>query len=84
MPQRYGGDGRLRRYKDGRRRDARAVQRHLRELDVPGQVVEFSTEVPTAAAAAEQLGCPVGAIANSLVFAVDNDAAMAYRRRRTR
>lgn len=45
----------------------------LRELDVPGQVVEFSTEVPTAAAAAEQLGCPVGAIANSLVFTVDDE-----------
>ncbi|MFC7342386.1 YbaK/EbsC family protein [Saccharopolyspora griseoalba] len=43
----------------------------LRELGVPGEVVEFTTEVPTAAAAAEQLGCPVGAIANSLVFTAD-------------
>ncbi|MDA3645932.1 YbaK/EbsC family protein [Saccharopolyspora indica] len=45
----------------------------LRGLDVPGQVVEFGTEVPTAAAAAEQLGCEVGAIANSLVFTCDDE-----------
>ena len=43
----------------------------LQQLGATGQVVEFDTEVPTAAAAAERLGCEVGAIANSLVFAVD-------------
>ncbi|MDT0319193.1 YbaK/EbsC family protein [Streptomyces millisiae] len=35
------------------------------------EIVELATEVPTAAAAAERLGCPVGAIANSLVFEAD-------------
>ena len=44
----------------------------LRELDVAGQVAEFDTDVPTAAAAAEQLGCELGAIANSLIFTVDD------------
>jgi prolyl-tRNA editing enzyme YbaK/EbsC (Cys-tRNA(Pro) deacylase) len=43
----------------------------LRSLGVAGEVREFASAVPTAAAAAEQLGCEVGAIANSLVFAAD-------------
>ena len=43
----------------------------LRSLGVAGEVREFPSAVPTAAAAAEQLGCEVGAIANSLVFAAD-------------
>jgi len=43
----------------------------LRSLDVTGEVREFPSAVPTAAAAAGQLGCDVGAIANSLVFAAD-------------
>ncbi|WP_344686105.1 YbaK/EbsC family protein [Saccharopolyspora taberi] len=46
---------------------------HLRQLGAAGQVVEFETEVPTAAAAAELLGCEVGAIANSLVFTVEDE-----------
>ena len=33
----------------------------------------FSEPVPTAAAAAAVLGCPVGAIANSLIFDADGD-----------
>jgi len=43
----------------------------LRDLDVPGQVQELPESAPTAAAAAAQLGCEVGAIANSLVFSAD-------------
>ena len=43
----------------------------LRSLGVAGEVREFPSAVPTAAAAAQQLGCDVGAIANSLVFAAD-------------
>lgn len=43
----------------------------LRELDVPGEIVTFAEPVPTAAAAAERLECPAGAVANSLVFTVD-------------
>jgi prolyl-tRNA editing enzyme YbaK/EbsC (Cys-tRNA(Pro) deacylase) len=43
----------------------------LRSLDVPGQVRRLPQAAPTAAAAAEQLGCEVGAIANSLIFDAD-------------
>ena len=43
----------------------------LRELGVPGTVRLLPESARTAAAAAEQLGCDVGAIANSLVFAAD-------------
>jgi prolyl-tRNA editing enzyme YbaK/EbsC (Cys-tRNA(Pro) deacylase) len=38
---------------------------------VPGQVVVLPRPAPNAAAAAKQLGCDVGAIANSLVFDAD-------------
>ena len=43
----------------------------LRDLDVSGQVRELPESAPTAAAAAAQLGCELGAIANSLVFSAD-------------
>ena len=43
----------------------------LRELGVAGAVRVLPESARTAAAAAEQLGCEVGAIANSLVFAAD-------------
>src|SRR6201994_2200773 len=43
----------------------------LRDLDVPGQPRELPQSAPTAAAAAAQLGCELGAIANSLVFSAD-------------
>ena len=43
----------------------------LRELGVSGAVVELPERAPTAASAAAQLGCDVGAIANSLVFSAD-------------
>ena len=45
--------------------------RVLRELGVAGAVRELPESAPTAATAAAQLGCDVGAIANSLVFAAD-------------
>jgi prolyl-tRNA editing enzyme YbaK/EbsC (Cys-tRNA(Pro) deacylase) len=38
---------------------------------VAGAIRTFTESVPTAAVAAEQLGCDVGAIANSLVFTAD-------------
>ncbi|HEX5292117.1 MAG TPA: YbaK/EbsC family protein [Streptosporangiaceae bacterium] len=41
----------------------------LRGHGFAGEVRALPVDVPTAAAAAGQLGCPVGAIANSLVFA---------------
>ena len=40
----------------------------LRELGVAGAVRELPEPAPTAAAAAAQLGCEVGAIATSLIF----------------
>jgi prolyl-tRNA editing enzyme YbaK/EbsC (Cys-tRNA(Pro) deacylase) len=45
----------------------------LSELGVPGTVRVLPETAPTAAAAAAQLGCDVGAIANSLVFAADGE-----------
>lgn len=43
----------------------------LRERGVAGEVRELPAPAPTAATAAAQLGCEVGAIANSLVFSAD-------------
>ncbi|MEJ2862009.1 YbaK/EbsC family protein [Actinomycetospora flava] len=45
-----------------------AVRRALEDAGSPREIRTFATPVPSAAAAAEQLGCAVGAIANSLVF----------------
>ena len=43
----------------------------LSGLGVPGEVRVLPEPAPSAAAAAAQLGCEAGAIANSLVFAAD-------------
>jgi prolyl-tRNA editing enzyme YbaK/EbsC (Cys-tRNA(Pro) deacylase) len=45
-----------------------AVRRALDAAGAEGEIRVLATPVPSAAAAAEQLGCEVGAIANSLVF----------------
>jgi prolyl-tRNA editing enzyme YbaK/EbsC (Cys-tRNA(Pro) deacylase) len=45
----------------------------LRDLGVAGSVRVRPESASTAAAAASQLGCEVGAIANSLVFAADGE-----------
>ncbi len=50
---------------------ARHVAQALRALDAAGEVRELPEPAPTAAAAAAQLGCEVGAIANSLIFNAD-------------
>jgi prolyl-tRNA editing enzyme YbaK/EbsC (Cys-tRNA(Pro) deacylase) len=47
---------------------AAGVADALRALGVAGEVRELPEPAPTAATAAAQLGCEVGAIANSLVF----------------
>lgn len=47
------------------------VVAELHARGVPGEVRELPEPAPTAAAAAAQLGCEVGAIANSLVFSAD-------------
>ncbi|MEU7279146.1 YbaK/EbsC family protein [Streptomyces sp. NPDC045431] len=49
----------------------RRVSAVLRENGGSAEIVELPAPAPTAAAAAAQLGCPVGAIANSLVFLAD-------------
>ena len=45
-----------------------AVNEILRAAGLPGRVRMLDEAVTTARAAAEHLGCPVGAIANSLIF----------------
>jgi prolyl-tRNA editing enzyme YbaK/EbsC (Cys-tRNA(Pro) deacylase) len=45
----------------------------LRAAGAAGAPVALADAAPTAAAAAAQLGCDVGAIANSLVFKADDD-----------
>ncbi|MGI5227247.1 YbaK/EbsC family protein [Actinoallomurus iriomotensis] len=49
------------------------VAARLRELGATGEVRELPDAAPTAVAAAAQLGCEVGAIANSLIFAADGE-----------
>jgi prolyl-tRNA editing enzyme YbaK/EbsC (Cys-tRNA(Pro) deacylase) len=46
-----------------------AVNDILRDAGLPGRVRMLDEPVATARAAAQYLGCPVGAIANSLIFA---------------
>lgn len=46
----------------------RRVAEQLRAAGAQGAIIELPDSAPTAAAAAAQLGCDVGAIANSLVF----------------
>jgi prolyl-tRNA editing enzyme YbaK/EbsC (Cys-tRNA(Pro) deacylase) len=52
------------------------VARELAALGVAGQVRELPEPAPTAATAAAQLGCEIGAIANSLVFDADGTALL--------
>jgi prolyl-tRNA editing enzyme YbaK/EbsC (Cys-tRNA(Pro) deacylase) len=47
------------------------VESALRERGVAGEIVVLPEKAPTAATAAAQLGCEVGAIANSLIFDAD-------------
>jgi len=53
--------------------NAEHVSGVLQALGVGGQVRELPEPAPTAATAAAQLGCEVGAIANSLVFSADGE-----------
>ncbi|MEU5881733.1 YbaK/EbsC family protein [Spirillospora sp. NPDC047279] len=43
----------------------------LRASGAAGEIVELPESAPTAQAAADQLGCEIGAIANSLIFNAD-------------
>ncbi|WP_067463087.1 YbaK/EbsC family protein [Actinomadura macra] len=51
--------------------NAERVARALEEQGATGKIVELPDSARTAQAAANQLGCAVGAIANSLVFDAD-------------
>ena len=53
-----------------------AVNDILQAAGLPGRVQMLGEAVTTARAAAAYLGCPVGAIANSLIFATDRGAAL--------
>jgi prolyl-tRNA editing enzyme YbaK/EbsC (Cys-tRNA(Pro) deacylase) len=53
-----------------------AVNDILQAAGLPGRVQMLDEAVTTARAAAAYLGCPVGAIANSLIFATDRGAAL--------
>lgn len=50
---------------------ARHVADILASLAASGEVRELPRSAPTAAAAAAQIGCEIGAIANSLIFNAD-------------
>jgi prolyl-tRNA editing enzyme YbaK/EbsC (Cys-tRNA(Pro) deacylase) len=52
---------------------AQRVAEALRSLGATGEVRELPEPAPTAATAAAQLGCEVGAIANSLIFNADGE-----------
>lgn len=54
----------------------RTVAELLDRAGVSGDVVVLPEPAPTAAAAAAQLGCEVGAIANSLVFDADAEPVL--------
>lgn len=54
----------------------RAVDAVLAAAGLPGRVRLLPEPAPTAQAAAAQLGCPVGAIANSLVFRTAEDSPL--------
>lgn len=51
----------------------RRVLAALQEKGSTADIVELPAAAPTAADAATRLGCPVGAIANSLVFSVGGE-----------
>jgi len=48
----------------------------LRAGGASGEVVHLTVDVPTAATAAAELGCEVGAIANSLIFAAGDEPVL--------
>jgi prolyl-tRNA editing enzyme YbaK/EbsC (Cys-tRNA(Pro) deacylase) len=54
-------------------KNAQHVAEQLTALGVQGRVRELAEPAPTAATAAAQLGCEVGAIASSLVFSADGE-----------
>jgi hypothetical protein len=56
-----------------------AVNAILQAVGLPGRVRMLDQAVTTAQAAAQHLGCPVGAIANSLIFETFTAASLGVR-----
>ena len=54
----------------------RAMNALLESAGVPGRVRILPEPAPTAQAAADQIGCEVGAIANSLIFTTDDNTPL--------
>ena len=54
------------------------VTEELRAIGFAGEVRVFDTSTRTAAHAAAALGCPLGAIANSLVFMADGEPVLIF------
>lgn len=52
------------------------VESALAAAGLHDRITTFDDDVPTAAVAAAQLGCPVGAIANSLVFRAGDEPVL--------
>jgi prolyl-tRNA editing enzyme YbaK/EbsC (Cys-tRNA(Pro) deacylase) len=52
------------------------VRAALVEAGISAELVVLACEVPTAATAADALGCEVGAICNSLVFTADGEPVL--------
>lgn len=53
-----------------------AVDAVLAAAGLPGRVLMLPQPAPTAQAAADQVGCSVGAIANSLIFTTSEDSPL--------
>ncbi len=53
-----------------------SFRRAVQAAGIEPELVRFEEPVPTAAVAAERLGCAVGAIANSLVFDADGEPVL--------
>ncbi|MQA98474.1 MAG: YbaK/EbsC family protein, partial [Streptosporangiales bacterium] len=56
--------------------NAEKVAAALSGLGAAGEIRELTDPAPTAATAAAQLGCEVGAIANSLIFSADGESLL--------
>jgi prolyl-tRNA editing enzyme YbaK/EbsC (Cys-tRNA(Pro) deacylase) len=56
--------------------NCRLINELLAAAELPGRIRILPDAAPTALAAAEQIGCPIGAIVNSLIFAADGQPVL--------
>lgn len=68
-----GGPGRAYRTIEGMHANTERVHAALKAANIPGEPRRLDSGAHTAKAAAELLGCEVGAIANSLIFTADDE-----------